>query len=243
MEVMPSFMNSGSGTSSTAPLTVYRYERKYLSDVYDPDQLEQRLLMHPDIFRPAFVPRQIWTLYFDTPEYEYYQQNLLGQPQRVKARVRWYSDKDNKLDKLQIELKRRDGEVMLKLTYPFQTTINDLSLAELTDLVRQQLETHLEESGSLQPALLNHYQRRYFTSAQNDLRITIDSELHFATITDWENNLTTRQLPITILEAKYPISDDTKLPSLAQGLPLRVSKSSKFVMGMQQCHPNDVYYH
>lgn len=235
------FAYTRQGMASVSPQTVYRYERKYLSELASAWQIEKAILLHPDVFHPAYYPREVWSMYFDTTTTEYYQQNLLGHTERVKVRVRWY-EHDDQQDPLQIEIKQRQGEVLRKITYAYEVPITALSLADLTQLVQQQVEQHLPESGVLQPAMVNHYQRRYFTSNQVPYRLTVDSELKFATITDWQQGHDTHELPFTILEAKYATNQDPGLRQIAQGLPLRISKSSKFVMGMQQCHPNDVYY-
>jgi hypothetical protein len=223
------------------PQTAYRYERKYLSNLASPWQIEKSILLQSNMFSPVFYPREVWSLYFDTPTKEYFQQNLLGHQRRIKIRVRWY-EHHGQLDNFQIEIKQRLGEVLKKIIYPFNIKITSLTLSNLISLVQEQLESHLPESKVLLPAIVNHYQRRYYTSNQVPYRLTIDSGLKFATIDSWQQNYDTHQLPFTILEAKYAIEQDLHLGKISQKIPLQISRSSKFVMGMQQCFPNNVYY-
>lgn len=227
--------------SAKNPTTVYRYERKYLSEHHAGWDLEPYIVRLPQIFHPVYYQREVWSMYFDTPQQEYYQQNLLGHPQRLKVRLRWYQE-PTRTTPLQLEVKQREGGVMTKLIFPYEISLSETSLPVLTELVQQQLEALLPESYALQPTMVNHYQRRYYTSHHTSVRLTLDTALAFATVTDWTQGYDTHQLPHCILEAKYPVAHDPVLTTIVQGLPLRVSRSSKFVMGMQQCWPNDVYY-
>lgn len=222
--------------ADSSALAPSRYERKYLTTDYTAEQLENFILTHPGAFHPQYYPRRVISIYFDTPQNDYYQQNFLGHAQRKKVRVRWYQPQ-GKTDAIFLEVKARDGEVMQKHTDRIEGLTSTSTLKDITAAVQQTLQTVLPEAEMLQPILAVSYLRRYFADRQ-DIRLTIDSDVQFATINDWETKRITQHLPATIVECKYPVADDPKLSHVMQGLPLRISRSSKYVMGMQQCHPD-----
>lgn len=223
----------------------FRYERKYLTTTHQPTQLVNAVLTNPLIFKPIYHPRLVNSLYFDTPNWELLQQNILGVTPRFKVRVRWYQDSaSSQLSPLQIEIKIRQAEVITKKVFNYNQTIDSLSSAKLKLMVRQQLEPYLQQAHSLQPVLANSYHRQYLYSRWSELRVTIDSKLQFANLTDWHRQAITHQIPATILEAKYSLPQDKQIRQLTSNLPVQISKSSKYVMGMTACYPqNGAYSH
>lgn len=204
----------------TADLTShYRYERKYQTELSAPE-LQVILLASSHIFRPLYYRRQVNSLYFDTPELEYFQQNMRGDAVRKKVRVRWYGE--GAPTQFQIEVKRREGELIRKDSQVFQV-VDAWSEDALVDVVRSELSSVLPEADVLIPTLPTHYWRSYFASNSTNIRVTIDDGLVFGDQT----------LETTIVECKYPIVADVQLRELVQQLPLRVTRSSKYVMGMQ----------
>ena len=69
-----------------------RYERKYRIEHAHPQVVQVVIRQHPAGFRPLFPPRQINNLYFDTPDFAAFQDNVTGTPQRLKYRLRWYRE-------------------------------------------------------------------------------------------------------------------------------------------------------
>lgn len=181
----------------------WRYERKYLSQV-PVGQLRQALLQATPLCHALYQPRQVHSLYFDTPEWEYYQQNALGFTPRTKVRVRWYTQSDGAVTPLQLEIKHRQGEVQEKRVTQWNAQTQTLSLQELTVLVRDQLEHQLPEAGALQPVLSNTYQRQYWWCPSVSLRITIDNQVQFARPSQWPQPVPLAHLPATILEVNLP---------------------------------------
>lgn len=203
------------------PASYYRYERKYQTHL-STQEIANFLSLNSLIFRPIYARRKVNSLYFDTPQLEYFHQNQAGDAQRKKVRVRWYGEQKNPTT-LQIEIKSREGELIKKDTAVFAIK-GKWSTTGVTDLVRETLSAVLPEAHTLVPTLTNSYWRSYFVAEQSGLRVTIDDDLLF-------NNLL---IPGTIVECKYATAADTVLQSFIQQLPLYVSKSSKYVMGMQQ---------
>lgn len=228
----------------TDPTIHLRYERKYLSYDHNAAELRHLLLCNPSFFSPIFYRRQVNSLYFDNPEFEYFQQNTEGDFDRMKVRVRWYGTAEPK--KLQLELKIKHGEVMQKQTYSLESSqIGDVFLrqpkkfiAQVTAYIRTTLQAALPEAQELQPVLFNTYQREYFYSALTRIRVTIDEQVRFQTPQQWAEKRTAVTSDVPILECKYAIADDRHLKQTIQALPLNVAKSSKYVVGVQQLYPN-----
>lgn len=221
----------------------FRYERKYLTREYGHHQLEQQLLLQPAFFKPIYHQRKVISIYFDTPELDYYYLNVLGAFERKKVRVRWY-EHDGHFSDLQIEVKIKAGELIKKLTIPIKKTISELfsdfssdfPQIELTQIVQNQLQNSLVEAVNIRPVMVNSYQRKYFFSQSTGMRVTIDSDLRFQLAAVWRQRQTEQKLDATILECKYSVQDDPRLTKIAQGLPLIVTKSSKYILGMQTCY-------
>lgn len=223
-------------TESTGEQEVFRYERKYFTQEYLSHQLRQIVLRHPAIFSSVYYPRQVFSIYFDTPEFEYYQQNFYGEPERKKVRMRWY-EHNGEVSPLQIEIKIKNGEMTRKFTQMLSGTIHDTSLGEISRFVQNWLVSSLQESVVLQPVLVNSYLREYFESRSANMRITIDYDLRFLSGDEWLKGQTAQRVPATILECKYEREQDSRLADVVQGLPLLVTRSSKYVMGVQKCYP------
>jgi hypothetical protein len=106
-------------------------------------------------------------------------------------------------------------------------------MRELVSLVRLSLQTQIPEALSLRPVLLNTYHRRYFYSQYYDIRLTLDDQLRFHPITALPVNKSWRSIPGRIIEAKYAVSKDVHMAEIMKFLPLTLTKSSKYIMGMQ----------
>ena len=95
-----------------------RYERKYRIEATHPQVVSMVIRQHPAGFRPLFPPRQINNLYFDTPDFAAFQDNVTGTPQRLKYRLRWYGDDFSSIRNPVLEVKIKDNLVGWKQHYP-----------------------------------------------------------------------------------------------------------------------------
>ena len=85
------------------------------------------------------------------------------------------------------------------------------------------------------PVLINHYQRRYFVTPDDVLRLTIDTTLHA-----YDQRATTqpnlkRPLPqaqCVIVELKSPIDAVRRLSAALTHFPASVDRFSKYVQGV-----------
>ena len=74
-----------------------RIERKFVFD--NKFQLENyfKKLYKSFIIKKIYEPREISTIYLDTKNLDYLYDNLVGINNRIKARVRFYSNVNNKI--------------------------------------------------------------------------------------------------------------------------------------------------
>jgi len=86
------------------------------------------------------------------------------------------------------------------------------------------------------PALFNSYLRRYYVSVDRRFRITIDTEMEFATVNDraYSHVRSFREERLRIVELKYSMADDRDANKVAARLPFRMTKHSKYVSGLER---------
>ena len=217
-----------------------RYERKFFLTELNDKQLETVIKLHPAIFSEIYHERQVNSLYFDNHSLDFYQHNVQGSQERLKIRLRWYDDLENALDP-NLEFKIKVGLLGSKETIACQNfssagdlpTIHDLLIGEnnFASLTKHKLK-------NLQPVLLISYFRRYFQSADKKYRLTIDRDLRFYQINNNQISWNTKlQINATILELKYDQQNDAEADKISSFFPFRMTKSSKYVLGMLKIYP------
>ena len=219
-----------------------RYERKFLvTDMYF-HQIEQQVRLLPAAFSPIFYPRYINNIYLDSNEMDFFYDNVTGKGSRKKARIRWYGDQLGKIDKPVLEFKVREGMLGDKLSYPLKpfTIDRHFNYQDLKDIFKQSgLPLWAEEILlQLKPALLNRYKRKYFVSFDQRFRLTLDYELGYYSIGS-NNNLFNGGFHSedVIVELKYEKEFDDIAPQVTNSIPFRLTKSSKYVNGIELLHP------
>ena len=217
----------------------YRYERKFVSSQLDRHGLKHLILLHPAFFREIYWERQVNNIYFDTPDLRYFYDNVVGQSNRRKVRIRWYGTSEGKIDRPVLEFKIKSGTLGRKASFDLAPIDLDgeLGLGFFQDLFKKSdlPEGVLEELKGLNPSLLNNYSRRYYRSVDHKFRFTVDYDLKYF---DFSSNLFSlglgkRDLQNTILELKYDQEHDDQAMEITQHLPIRLNKSSKYVNGIE----------
>ena len=138
------------------------------------------------------------------------------------------------------EIKKRKNMLGSKERYPvaLSDSLDRLSL----DRVRREIVAQLPDSAAAnfrpisEPVLINRYRRQYFESFSHRIRITIDRELKFF---DQRHALRARirfasNTPdVVILECKFAAEHARETRSLLGGLPGRLARCSKYMLGVQ----------
>jgi hypothetical protein len=176
----------------------------------------------------------------DTADMVNYHDNVVGAANRRKVRIRWYGDLLGHVEKPVLEFKIKRGLVGTKRHYPLPSF--DLDRGFKTQaLMRQTVASDLpsDVKGYLRTVdivLMNNYQRRYFVSRDGRFRLTLDTEMAFYRISRLGNWLTHRQTDgrNVIVELKYGIDDDVSAYRVSTFFPFRVTKSSKYVQGIDR---------
>lgn len=219
-----------------------RYERKFMIDAMWYHGVEQQIKLHPSAFSPIYHPRYINNIYLDTNELDFFYDNVSGKSSRRKARIRWYGDIQGIIDKPVLEFKIREGMLGNKISFPLKSfrvdeTISQEKLYKVfreSDLPLWAIENLLQ----LKPALLNRYRRKYFLSFNKRFRLTIDNELSYYGIGGNNNNLMeSYSSDDIIVELKYDRKYDDIATLITNKLPFRLTKSSKYVNGIEFLYP------
>ena len=186
----------------------YRYERKFIIPIEYLNELNIVIASHPSRFEPIYSERTINNIYFDTIDFDFYNQNVDGVGNRDKFRIRWYGNMFGKI-KPKIEIKSKRGIVGSKKTF-------ELSYLELNsdmtgkqfreEILKQIINTNIYATASiLYPTLINQYKRKYFLSLDKKFRITLDNNMIFMKINHNLRNkfFNEEDTPFNILEIKY----------------------------------------
>ena len=213
----------------------YRYEIKFTTNEYSYIDVIRILKLHPSLFREIFHARTINNVYFDSEDLLFYHENKEGLAKRTKYRIRWYGNTGGKIKPV-LEKKMKFGVVGTKPQYPlndahYHDLVNQKKLHKL--LVNSNLDKRVvEELQSLQPIIANSYDRRYFLCANAKFRMTIDYDLQYYSLKQYENMYRFRKkinAEKTVLELKFAKENLKEVSELTQNLPFRVSKNSKYV--------------
>jgi hypothetical protein len=139
-----------------------------------------------------------------------------------------------------LEFKIKHGLVNCKEQYALDSFSVDRSLTirTLRELFRRaNLPVMLEQDLlKLEPALVNRYRRNYFRSADQIVRATIDSDLEYIAVSRSRNRFFSRSRDQNgnVLELKYDPKDDHQVSDYTQHFPFRMTRSSKYVMGIER---------
>ena len=216
-----------------------RREIKFVAYEVHYHTLLQWLGLNAAGFVAPYPDRSVNNVYFDTYDYPAFSDNLFGASSRTKVRYRWYGNSLGP-DAGTLEIKCKRNAFGWKLRYPVAKAPYEPS-ADWRG-VRQALLEQLPPDGRRTlnanpfPVLINRYYRKYFLSADGKVRATVDTR---QAVMDQRfkphPNLTHRaNLPHTlVVEFKFDRRDWKLASSVLQGIPLRVSRHSKYINGVR----------
>ncbi len=220
-------------------ISEWRYERKFFITDADVPQVEHALKLHPAMFFPIYYERQVNNLYFDTPSFDFYNDNVIGAGNRLKVRIRWYGDIFGRIENPVLEIKCKDGLLGGKQRYvlkPFElnNVLTSVDLKQLFHALPDEIGSIKQCLLTLECSLLSSYIRKYFLSADKLFRATIDSKLAFYRVPYWGNLFLNKYVDLSniILEVKYNVADDKNAQMITRNLPYNITKSSKYVQGL-----------
>ena len=205
-----------------------RYERKYKIEQLSLPMVEQSIRLHPAGFRKIYPNRQVNNIYFDTPDWTTFRENVMGIAERKKFRVRWYGKNLTVIEKPIFEIKTKNnllGDKISEALPPFE-------LSNL-DFLTKEIQSRTSPFTSFLPVLLNSYQRSYFGTSDGKFRMTIDSKMQFFSLFN-QNKFNGYRCEDKgmVMELKYEEVYDKETDRITQHLPFRLTKSSKYVTGI-----------
>jgi hypothetical protein len=219
-----------------------RHEVKFTSAPVQYGYLAQWIRIHPAGFYSPYPSRRVNNVYLDDYRLAAYDENLMGESARSKVRVRWYG-KTSQPESGVLEVKRKRNLLGWKLSYPtgpldFETdtwrTIRCNLRENLCD------EARLWIDAAPQAVLINRYEREYFVSRDGRIRVTLDSHQRVfdQRFGERPNLKRPANLPATVVvEFKFAREDFFLGSRTIQGLPVRASRNSKYVIGVQSLIP------
>ncbi len=196
--------------------------------------------MHPSGFKKLFQERIVNNIYFDTPGLMHYYDNVEGEKHRLKVRIRWYGDTFGPISKPVLEYKIKKGLLGKKASFklnPFTLDKNFNKTVIAKAIENTQIPNALkDELLSLQPTLLNRYNRKYFLSDDKKIRVTIDSNLTFYRISYFHNTFLNKSndRETLVLEMKYDPEMDNLARNISTFFPFPLTKSSKYLQGLER---------
>jgi hypothetical protein len=217
-----------------------RYERKLVVPARTVEEVRAVVRRHPAAFFEVYPPREINNVYLDTPSLADYHDHVIGAPNRVKTRVRWYGPFAGPLAKPALERKLKQGLVGGKLTYrlpplPLNGAAIEQQLQAAFDAtpLPEALRAELRHR---QPALFNRYRRHYFLSGDRHVRLTVDWALQFGRVGRGpvSDRCLTPCTPLFVVELKYEPEYASQVAAITNLLPFRLSRSSKYVLGIER---------
>ena len=226
-------MNMGRKQSSNN----YRYERKYIVPSHWSNEVLLTIKKEMEC-TDLYEQRQVNSIYFDTDDLKFAQQNISGDSTRVKLRLRYYGNIDNFYNP-HFEEKIKRGNTGTKNIYEVDNCPSDLLIQSLDiNKKRSNLPCDIQNLlMNLKPIILITYFRQYLVTKDKKFRLTYDNNIRCIPLTF--NNIPFSfankkffQYQYHLLEVKYGISEDKELSNLMKRFPLRVSKSSKYIAGL-----------
>ena len=217
--------------SNSLQLNDFRYELKVPFQHAQFTEFEswlQRAGLHPV---KQFADRSIHSVYLDTSDLDDYQDNVSGISQRGKLRIRWYNDAT---DKMVLELKNKRGKLANKLIIQLENPAGELPFDRSVSnrlLRSNERSLSIAKQYNLFPSLHVEYQRAYYELSAG-IRMTIDRQMRYQKLYPIHSARATASVVDIVVEFKYPLGKQKKAAELLAGMPGRVFRHSKYVIGV-----------
>jgi len=203
-----------------------RYERKYRIENQHYLQVLQEIMRIQGAFSARYPDRWVNSLYLDNMHFEALQENLAGISNRSKYRLRWYGEDFKNIPDPVLEQKVKSNLLGYKQYQKLASTT--LSGEHL----RQSLSLDMLKDLSLEPVAMIRYLRTYLESFDHRVRITIDRDLQYSGVNNYEVDPFSNHDEAIILEIKYDQAIETEIQDILQSVKYRLTKNSKFVSGV-----------
>ncbi|MEI4550970.1 polyphosphate polymerase domain-containing protein [Pseudoalteromonas spongiae] len=213
----------------------YRFEVKVPVPLNRLQEVYIWLMAHSMMFREHFAPRDINSLYLDTPFLARFEENLSGISTRKKVRIRWYGELHH-AHQAKLEFKHRQGGKGFKVTFDtaLQFENPDFSWLYALKSAYQSLPVNAQYLWDTEhsPIIICRYRREYYISGDESIRATFDSNIESYDQRYRQQANLTRAAALgdyVLLELKTNADNEAALSDLLATCPLRPSRHSKYV--------------
>jgi SPX domain protein involved in polyphosphate accumulation len=191
--------------------SLLRQEKKYILTLHKVNSFEKSIILKG--FKINHLPNIVNNIYFDNFSFSSMNENIEGEMNRSKYRIRWYNN-ENKFvleNKLKISSSGKKEKTKLK----------SLSVAESVKEVQKLINKN--------PVIQNSYTRKYFIN--NNIRITIDFNINF-NLPGTENFKSYKH---AIVEIKFPTENqfDSSFKNIMTNYS-QLTKFSKYLRGLRE---------
>lgn len=229
-----------------------RFEIKYLVDTNRIDEIKDKLLgfFEPDPYSATEAGYYVYSVYFDSPRFNFYREKREGQLQRIKPRIRTYLPSLSATPQaFFLELKGRHDRVVMKRREPISRDLAETLLhspkpaISARDLESPTLSEflYLTNRDNLIPCVTVMYRREPYNAAfYPGVRLTFDTRLQSSFKIGLENGQASfsESIPFDkfVLELKY----NEKIPRLfldrVLQLELKQLSISKFTTALDKTY-------
>lgn len=215
-----------------------RYESKFVVTTLSRQQIILIVKTNPAMFSEIYHSRFVNNIYFDSPGMNSFFDNTCGRSKRTKVRIRWYGDLFGYIENPVLEFKIKQGSLGKKESYAIKPfTINKgFSCSKIVSSIAEaDIPAEVKMKCSfLDPVLINRYERKYFLSAGDSYRITIDSDISYHYITSHNSSFmrNRREHGKVVVELKYNYNMEKGASEIASRFPFRLSRNSKYINGV-----------
>lgn len=172
---------------------------------------------------------QYRTIYWDSPDYRFYQMHQVGHRPRTKVRVRTYEDSDG-LTFLEVKKKDNHGKTRKKrIQVPSQ---EDVLSTGGEDFVIKHTACSMSE---FHPCLQNHFHRITLVNRGKTERLTIDFDIDY---TNFDTNKVASSDQLVIIELKRDGLVYSPIKDILLRLRIMPHGYSKYVIGSHMTNPS-----
>jgi len=205
-----------------------------LKDVFTRDDLpliEKAIKLSRFSFYKPYLNRKVNSLYFDDLRYSALEESIEGNSLRTKKRLRWYGDSKNKNNAV-LEFKKKLGTYSWKELYRNYYCINPIA-QKWSDFIQPLINdaTLPLKKISDTPASIVTYDREYYSSFDNNIRVTLDRNIK----TYQQTNLLRPNFSFhrkhsskIILEIKVSVENSGLIREVFRDIPFNPQRFSKY---------------